>query len=147
MRDFPKVVSAAVLAVVLGGCAPPVAVETTVPSLHLLGAWAEIITTSPANQIDGRQMIERFANGTFKLVFVKTYPAQPPCTGRWSVSGSTYRMRFTSVTCFSSNASKPALGAELKFELTESSASRLRFNVPDGIPLAAWQAKLEGGIE
>lgn len=147
MRDFPRFAQSALLAVILGGCAPSVTVDTAPPSSHLLGTWAEIITTSPANPIDGRQMIERSANGTFRLVFVKTYPAQPACVGRWSVSGATYVMSFSSVTCFSAGASKPAIGVELKLELTESSTRRLRFNVPDGVPLAAWQAKLEGGIE
>jgi hypothetical protein len=56
-------------------------------------------------------------------------------------------MTFTSVACFSSSASKPVLGNELELELVESSSSRLRFKVPAGAPLAAWQAKLEGGIE
>ncbi len=145
MGKVLPVLVAVVGAVVLGACAP----RTVQPLMAspLLGTWVEIITAGSANSTDGRQVIERSVDGTFKLVFLKTHPAQLPCTGTWSTSGSRYSMTFTSVSCFSPGAFKPAVGIALALDLVESSESRLRFNVPDGLPLAPWQAKLEGGIE
>jgi len=146
MNQVLWVATGAACTFALSACAPTASIQRE-PQSALLGTWAEIVTTSPANPTDGRQVIERFANGTFKLVFVKTHPAQPPCTGTWAVSGSAYRLAFTSASCFSSSSSKPEVGAELRMQLVESSPSRLRFYVPNGSPLAPWQAKLEGGIQ
>ena len=112
----------------------------------LLGTWAEVVTSQPANPVDGRQVIERFADGRFTLVFVRTHLSKPPCTGRWGLSGVSYRMTFESVSCFSESNAKPAIGQELVFELLSAEPTRLRFLVPTGVPLAPWQARLEGGI-
>ena len=143
---LPQVATLVAGALTLVACAPTASIKAEAHS-PLLGTWAEIITAAPANPIDGRQVIERFSNGTFKLVYVRTHPAQPPCTGTWATTGSTYRAAFTSVACFSAATAKPAVGAQYQFEILESSASRLTFNVPSGVALASWQAKLEGGIE
>jgi hypothetical protein len=140
------ILAIALNAVALGACTAPEPIKRQAES-PLLGTWAEIVTAAPANSLDGRQVIERTADGKFKLVFVRTHPAQPPCSGTWSHSGTAYRMTFASVACFSSSASKPALGDAVELKLLESSSSRLRFKVPAGVPFAAWQAKLEGGIE
>jgi hypothetical protein len=113
----------------------------------LLGTWVEIVNPRPANPVDGRQVIERFSDGRFKLVFVRTHPSKSPCTGHWSLSGTSYRMTFESVSCFSDGTAKPAVGQELTFELLSAEPSRLKFLAPAGVPLAPWQARLEGGIE
>ena len=142
-----RTLALALNATALGACTstePPIKSQ---PPSPLLGTWAEIVTTEPANSSDGRQMIERTTDGKFKLVFVRTHPRQPPCTGTWSHSGTAYRMVFTSVACFGSNASKPIVGSAIELDLVESSPSRLRFKVPAGAPFATWQARLEGGIE
>lgn len=141
-RAFTAVLSA----LALGACTSTEPIESQFQS-PVLGTWAEIVTTGPANASDGRQVIEPTSAGKFNLVFVRTHPAQAPCMGTWSQSGSAYRMTFTSVACFGDGASKPALARELEFELLETSSTRLRFKVTSGVPLAAWQAKLEGGIE
>jgi hypothetical protein len=119
------------------------------PSGALVGTWAEIVASQPANPTDGRQVIARFIDGRFKLVFVKTHASHAPCTGRWSVneSGSIYRVTFLSIDCFSQNTEAPAKGAEIRFEILSAEPARLRFKVPLGSPLAPWQARIEGGIE
>jgi hypothetical protein len=141
-----RTLAIALNAAALGACTSTEPIQNQVAS-PLLGTWAEIVTESPANSSDGRQVIERTADGKFKLVFVRTHPNQPPCTGTWSHMGNAYRMAFTSVSCFGSSTTKPAIGREVELELVESSSSRLRFKVPQGTQLAAWQARLEGGIE
>jgi hypothetical protein len=113
----------------------------------LLGAWAEIVTSQPANSVDGRQIVERSSDGRFKLVFVRTRSSKPPCTGHWSSSGTSYRMIFESVSCFSDDTPKPTIGKELAFDILSAEPTRLKFAVPAGVPLAPWQARLEGGIE
>jgi hypothetical protein len=66
---------AVALIAIFGGCASPIGNESAARPL-LLGTWAEIVSSSPANPTDGRQIIERLGNGTFKMIFVKTYPAK-----------------------------------------------------------------------
>ena len=139
------VVACSVLLGAFAGCSSP---PSPLPeaSRALLGTWAEVVTSQPANPVDGRQVIERFAEGRFTLVFVRTHLSRPSCTGRWGLSGVSYRMTFESVSCFSESAAKPAIGQELAFELISAEPPRLRFLVPAGVPLAPWQARLEGGI-
>jgi len=119
------------------------------PSGALVGTWAEIVASKPANPTDGRQVIERFIDGRFKLVFVKTHASHAPCTGRWSVneSGSVYLMTFLSTDCFSQGAEAPSKGAEIQFEILSVEPARLRFKGPLRSPLAPWQERIEGGIE
>jgi hypothetical protein len=130
---------------VLAACSAPGLAPGASPTL--LGTWAEIVTSQPANAVDGRQVVERLSDGSFKIVFVKTHPSQPPCTGRWSLSGTSYQVIFESVSCFSNGTPKPDIGKELTLELLSAEPSRLKFVVPAGAPLASWQARLEGGIE
>lgn len=143
---LPRVALTTAVAASLSAC-------TTTPSTQsqaqfpLLGTWAEIVTVGAANPEDGRQVIERFPNGTFKLVFVRTHPAQLFCEGTWKISGSTVLMAFTSIECFSAKASKPVVRTQYQLDILEASATRLKFKIPEGLPLAFWQAKLEGGIE
>jgi hypothetical protein len=130
---------------VLGGCA---SIPTEVRSPYV-GTWVEIISSQPANLVDGRQAIERFNDGRFKLVFLKSYTSRPPCTGQWSLNEADrlYRLTFTSVSCFGEVTNKPVIGEELKFEVLSVEPTRLRFKTLVGSPIASWQARLEGGID
>lgn len=115
----------------------------------LVGTWVEIVTTQPANLVDGRQVIERFQDGRFKLIFVNTFENRKPCTGQWSVSqfGRVYKMTFDTIECFSDSIKKPQQNTEFQFELVATELNRLKFKIPAGSPIAPWQARLEGGIE
>jgi hypothetical protein len=130
---------------VLGGCAGK---PKEVPSAYV-GTWAEIVSSQPANLVDGRQAIERFGDGQFKLVFFKSYASRQPCTGQWSVNEAEhlYRLTFASVACFGDVNNKPAVGEELTFEILSVEPNRLRLKATAGSLLALWQARLEGGIE
>jgi len=148
--DLSRVVlfALSLVSAMLGACTQAASTMNT-PSTAFVGTWAEIVASGPANPTDGRQVIERFVDGQFKLVFVKTHASRPACTGRWSVSesGSVYRMTFASTGCFSQDAEKPPKDTELQFEVLSAEPARLKFKVPSGSPLALWQARLEGGIE
>jgi len=130
---------------VLGGCASK---PKEVASVYV-GAWAEIVSSQPANPVDGRQAIERFGDGRFKLVFYKSYASRQPCTGQWSVNEAEhlYRLRFATIACFGDISNKPSIGEELTFEILSVESNRLRFKAAGSSLLALWQARLEGGIE
>ena len=130
---------------VLGGCAG----KPQEAASGYVGAWAEIVSSQPANPVDGRQAIERFGDGRFKLVFFKSYASRPPCTGQWSVNEAEhrYRITFASVACFGDISNKPTIGEELTFEILSVEPNRLRFKTAGSSLLALWQARLEGGIE
>jgi len=130
---------------VLGGCASK---PKEAPSVYV-GTWVEIVSSQPANPVDGRQAIERFWDGRFKLVFFKSYASRQPCTGQWSVNEAEhlYRLTFATVACFGDISNKPTIGEELTFEILSAEPNRLRFKTAGSSLLVLWQARLEGGIE